>query len=542
MRTARRLRTPDSHRSLTFRLAAVGFYVFAFWPTGAAAGPVAGSGDLTARLRATLTRLPHHETVCSACVIDLATGRAVFEVNADAPLTPASTMKVFSMVAALVELGPDFAFETVLATDGRNLIVVGDGDPGFGDERIHAGRNESIYAPFDRWAQSLVRTGRTSFAGLVIDETIFDDQRTHPTWEAEDLGKWFAAPVGGLNLNDNCVDITLAPRRPDELVSVSTRPETSLIQVKNNCRTGPGQPVLHHAFGSFEYEVSGKCAKNWPFGAAAFPDPGLLFAESLRTRLAKRGIQIDGDIIRARVRLDDGSLPSSLEVIDGHRTPLADCLARAGKNSQNLFAECLLKRAGFEAARRAGASESRAIAEPADPAFGAPALMGNPPLTNAGGTAAPNLHPARVPRGSWELGAATVHRIARSAGIDPAGLSVADGSGLSRANACTARQLAAILAWSQSQPFARVLHDSLAEAGVDGSLRRRLKNLDGRVHAKTGTMRSVRTLAGYVDADSGPRFTFAILFNNYKGSSTPYKEIQDRFCRVLAEACEPAGK
>jgi D-alanyl-D-alanine carboxypeptidase/D-alanyl-D-alanine-endopeptidase (penicillin-binding protein 4) len=83
-----------------------------------------------------------------------------------------------------------------------------------------------------------------------------------------------------------------------------------------------------------------------------------------------------------------------------------------------------------------------------------------------------------------------------------------------------------------------VLHESLATAGVDGSLRKRLKNSDGRIHAKTGTMRGIRALAGYVDSDAGPRYAFAIVFNGYPGGSAPYKAIQDRFCRVLADACE----
>ena len=116
------------------------------------------------------------------------------------------------------------------------------------------------------------------------------------------------------------------------------------------------------------------------------------------------------------------------------------------------------------------------------------------------------------------------------------GLAVADGSGLSRDNACTARQLATLLMWMHSQPEGSLMRESLSVAGVDGSLRRRLKDMPGRVFAKTGTMRGVRTLAGYITSDTGPAIAFAVLFNGYKGPSTPYREIQDRICRALAEA------
>jgi PBP4 family serine-type D-alanyl-D-alanine carboxypeptidase len=211
------------------------------------------------------------------------------------------------------------------------------------------------------------------------------------------------------------------------------------------------------------------------------------------------GISVNGQVRRARVRSPNGALPPPITVVGIHRTPLRDVLTRAGKDSQNLFAECLLKRAGYARARRTGSTDAR---------------------------------------GSWRHGADAVHALLRRAAIDATGLVVADGSGLSRDNACTARQFALLLAYENAQPTGALLHESLATAGVDGSLRKRLKNSDGRVHAKTGTMRGVRALAGYIDGDSGPRYAFAVIFNGYPGPSTPYKEIQDRFCRVLADACD----
>jgi len=163
---------------------------------------------IEAELRAALAKLPHASATVGACVIDLASDRVVFAQNADAGLMPASTMKLFAMTAALTELGPQFAFDTVLATDGVNLIVVGDGDPGFGDEKLHRNRGETIAAPFERWADALRQRGLAVLPGdLIIDETVFDDQRLHPSWERGDLDNWYAAPVGGLNYNDNCLDL-----------------------------------------------------------------------------------------------------------------------------------------------------------------------------------------------------------------------------------------------------------------------------------------------------------------------------------------------
>lgn len=465
--------------------------------------PALADPGLEAALHKILAKLPHPAATVGACVIDLASNRIVYAQNADAGLTPASTMKLFAMTAALTELGPQFAFETILAIDNGNLIVIGDGDPGFGDEKLHKGRGETITAPFERWADTLRQRGLTSLPGdLLIDETIFDDQRLHPSWERADLDNWYAAPVGGLNYNDNCLDFLVTPTKTRNAPPmISVRPDTTLPKILNACQSGGnGTPSLHHVFNTFEYSISGRCGKRYELGSVSFPDPGLLFADSMRHALSRAGVTIQGPIRRERVRRPDGTLPTNLTILARQRTPLAGVLGRAGKDSQNMFAECLLKRAGYAWARHRGLPD---------------------------------------PRGSWELGGDAVMDTLRRAGVDTGGLIVADGSGLSRHNSCTARQLTAMLAWSYRQPFGPVLHESLATAGVDGSLRKRLKDSDGRVHAKTGTMHGIRALAGYVDSDAGPRYAFAVLFNGYPGGSAPYKVIQDRFCRILADACSP---
>lgn len=487
------------HRSVYSRLRRFGAAAFL------AAIVVAGGraqGGLLQELQKAVGKLPHSQARAGVCVIDLATGQMVFTLDADRPLTPASTMKLFAMSAALAELGPDFNFQTVLATDGRNLMVIGDGDPGFGDEKIQHAQGETRAAPFETWAEALRQRGIINVPGdLIIDEWVFADELTHPTWEKEDLGKWYAAPVAALNINDNCLDITVTPGgKGSSSTKVRVEPENSLLKIINNCRVGAnGTPTLHHSPDTSEYTISGRTAKRWTFGPVASTDPALLFADSFRTVLARKGINVQGRIRRARVRTPDGALPPPITIVDVHRTPLRAVLTRAGKDSQNLFAECLLKRAGYARARRMGTGDAR---------------------------------------GSWELGAEAVLALLRRAGIDTNGLEVADGSGLSRDNACSARQLASLLAYEHFQPTGELLHESLATAGVDGSLRKRLKNSDGRVHAKTGTMHGVRTLAGYIDGDSGPRYAFAVMFNGYPGPSTPYKEIQDRVCRVLADACD----
>jgi D-alanyl-D-alanine carboxypeptidase/D-alanyl-D-alanine-endopeptidase (penicillin-binding protein 4) len=457
--------------------------------------------SLRDQLATALAKLPHASAVVGAAVIDLNSNQTIFAKNADQPLVPASTMKLFSMTVALRELGQEFAFDTLLASDGTNLYLIGDGDPGFGDEKLHAARGETITAPFERWAETLRRRGLVGLSGDVIfDESVFEDTRLHPTWERADLDNWYAAPVSGLVINDNCLDFTVSPAKGGGPAIVTTTPRTGLAKILNSCKSGgKGQPVLSHSFDSFEFKVGGRCARTTNLGSVSFPDGSLLFADAFRRTLADRGIPTHGQTRRQRVRRADGSLPQNVTILDRHQTPLGAVLARAGKDSQNLFAECLLKRAGYAWAKR---------------------------------------HHSAEPQGSWATGASAVAELLDLARIESAGLTVADGSGLSRSNACTAAQLARLLAWAQQQPFGRSLHQSLATAGVDGSLRKRLKGSDGRIHAKTGTMKGIRALAGYVDSDAGPRFAFAVIFNGYPGAAAPYKAIQDRICETLGSAAE----
>lgn len=463
-----------------------------------------GVGSVATQIDAALLHIPHANAVAGVCVVDLTTGGIVYERNADRPLIPASNMKVFVMAAALPVLGPAFEFETVLATDGTNLVLIGDGDPALGDPKLCHERGQTRTTEFERWAGVLRDRDTSTIPGdILIDDSLFDTERINPTWEASDLGKWYAAPVGALNFNDNCVDITVRPGdSPGSLAIVSVFPKSARIHITNRCKTGgSGTPILHHLPGTLEYVVSGRCTKRWPFGAVSFPDPGLLAGESLRTVLLRNGIRVQGGIRRQRVREPDGGLPDTLTVVSRFRTPITAVLKRIGKNSQNLFAECLLKRVGYEWARASGIA---------------------------------------APQGSWALGARAVLATLNAEGINTAELTISDGSGLSRENRCSARQLTSVLTWINRQPYSSIFRESLSIAGKDGSLRKRLKELPGVVLGKTGTMRGIRTLSGYITSPTGrPRYAFAILFNSYKGPSTPYKKIQDQVCRILARTTAP---
>jgi len=477
------------------RAARAGALVFALLLSAAATARA--EAPYADKLRHLLNRPPHPGVRTAACVMDPRTGAVEFACRADDPMAPASVQKVFTMAAALETLGAGFTFQTVCAVEKDHLVVIGDGDPGLGDDRLCAARGERITTEFTRWAAALKQRGITELAGgIVIDDSVFDRQWRHPSWEAEDLGQWYAAPVGGVNFNDNCVEITVWPgERPGGPAHWSINPPNDAVRIVNECVTGAaGQPTLYHLFDSPEYRITGTCSKRWPFSSLSFPDPGLLTAASVRAVLASDGIRVAPTLSAAVLRRPGRHPAASLDVVAVHKTSLADAFVRIGKHSQNFFAECAIKRTGYEWSGRHNG----------------------------------------VPAGSWRTGERAVVDTLQRAGIDVRGLIVADGSGLSRDNRCTARQLTGTLVWAKRREDGGILLDALAVAGVDGSLEENMPELKGRVRAKTGTMRGVRTLAGFVTTDSGRDLAFAVLFNDYPGTSAPYKKLQYDFCRILA--------
>ena len=461
----------------------------------------AGGATLEEQLQAVLGPKPEPGAVCGAVVVDLQTGKVLLDIHGDETLIPASNAKVFSLAAAIDVLGPGFEFRTVVATRGDDLIVVGDGDPSLADPEGAGKPSDPVAALFDGWAARLREKGLEVLAGdLVIDESIFEPARDHPQWPSEDIGRAYAAPPGALNLYENTVLFTIQPAaKAGDPVQWSVYPPNGLVEVRNRGKSaakGKNAPVLYRPRPTFEYQLSGTCTAETK-SSLAVPDPGMFFADVLRTHLANRGIRIEGKIRRERVRDEQGRLPPDCAVVLVHTTPLTHVAARVGKDSQNLFAEALLKRTGYAFARAAGEAN---------------------------------------PRGSWATGRAAVEDFLKRVGVEEGHVVPADASGLSRANRSSARAMVQVLAYMHKHPGWPLFARSLAVAGRDGTLKRRMKDVPGLVCAKTGYIGGVRTLSGYVETPDRRMYAFAVLFNGFKKASRPFTKMQDQFCEVLAKS------
>ena len=120
-------------------------------------------------------------------------------------------------------------------------------------------------------------------------------------------------------------------------------------------------------------------------------------------------------------------------------------------------------------------------------------------------------------------------------GLDPINYTIADGSGLSLYNYVSAEMIVALLRHAyQNREIYDHLYPSLPIAGVDGTLEKRMTKgkAFGNVHAKTGTVSGVSTLAGYCQASNGHTLCFAIL-NQGLIKASDGREYQDRVCEAL---------
>lgn len=451
--------------------------------------PAAARGeDRSDQLRRLLERLPDQRVRVSACIIRLPGGEVVYERDADLPLVPASNQKLVAAAAALQALGTDYAFETRLHLRGPDLVLIGGGDPALGDAKIAEQHGFKPLHVFETWADSLRARGLTQLAGdVLVDDHLFDAEWVHASWEAEDLTRWYAAPVGALNFNDNCIDFNLRPTTAGRPVAYDTFPPTPWLTVRNNCAGGSRNAAWVRREDPLTYSLRGETA-----GAVtiAMPvhDPGLFAGRTLQATLQARGVALGGSV--RRVEADPAASADPGELIGAHRTAMADVLARTLSDSQNLFAECLMKHV---AAAQGGSA------------------------------------------GSWATAAPAIEAYLRSWGISTTGLVIADGSGLSRLNRISARQMAGVLKHVfQDRAQRELFISALARPGSEGTLRRRMKDIAEQVWAKTGYLTGVRTLSGYVRSGTDEWFAFSVLFNDITGGTAPYNKIHDDVCRALS--------
>jgi D-alanyl-D-alanine carboxypeptidase/D-alanyl-D-alanine-endopeptidase (penicillin-binding protein 4) len=431
-------------------------------------------------------------------VRSLRSGRVLYARDAEKNFKPASTLKLVTTAAALDAYGPDARLRTTVETGGRldafgrvlgDVYLVGRGDPNLSG-RFHDGR---ATAALEDLAEALRASGVRRIEGRLIGhEGLFQGDRRGDDWAWNDLVWSYGAEVSALSFNDNSARLSAAPgERAGDPLLVEKDPKTSYYRVVSTAQTSPAgsqqEPTLRSDPGSNVFRLSG----SWPLGAApwqgmvAIADPARYAASVFAEVLAAKGIVITGE-----VDTSSDPLPSGLRVLAAHESePMSEIVKVVNKESQNLHTEMLLRLAG---ARVKGEGSVRAGHEAVDDF----------------------LRRLGVPAESWSL---------------------QDGSGLSRSDLLTPHGMVALLAAMDRHRHAAAFRDSLAVAGVDGTLENRMTGTaaQGRVMAKTGTIRHVNALAGYATSRSGERLAFAVLVNHHTDGASAALAAIDAIANVL---------
>lgn len=459
----------------------------------ASAGPKAWSQTAIAdRLADALAPVSGAKTSLGVHIIDLSDGSTIYERNATNPMMPASCMKLAVMAAAVDHLGADYSFTTVLAIRGSDLVVIGSGDPTFGDEKLAEAREQESGAAFKQWAARLKAAGVRQIPGnIIVDDFVFDLEFVHPNWPKDQYQAWYEAPIGGLNFNANCVAAVVAPTTPGRPAAISLLPPNDYLSVSNETRTGSDMTVtVHRQRDSDTLMLRGNVSKGGQLEVVTVRDPGLFFGSVLKLAIEAEGIPVGGRVLREKVRVDANTLPPDVHVVAIHNAPIADAMSRAGADSLGMMAEGLFKAMG---AKAAGV-------------------------------------------GSWESGQSAMNAYYRKLGISANQVSVDDGSGLSRENRISPAAMTRILStvYRDEKTF-DLLRSSLGVSGESGTLRKRMRSgkARGRVFGKTGTIRGVRTLAGYIHAANDRWYAFAFFYNNITKPDTNPKPKMDRACELL---------
>lgn len=419
-----------------------------------------------------------HSKGMSAFVIPADSRTPLMAHNENIARTPASVMKLVTTYGALGILGPDYRWKTEVYTNGRirggtlngDLIVKGYGAPDFSSQDLR------------HILRSLrVRHGIRNLNGrLVMDNSHFKVRnRDSGRFDGKRHSAYNAIP-DALMFNERISRFTVRNVRGRPRISTSTpsadvRIVNKIRSVKSRCRgryRSPKMSVRNGRSGkivTFSGRYSRRCGKR--HFSTVMAEPSAMIYSSIK-KMWKQ--EVGGTIRASFVR---GRKPHNARLLHTHTSkPLRDIIREVNKNSNNLMARQLLLTVGAHRFRTAGTERN---------------------------------------------GEKAIKQWLSSRGLHFPELHIENGSGLSRVAKWSAKHVGELLHHAYNSPYRNVFMQSMSIAGVDGTMKRRLRStpVHGRGYFKTGTLRNVRSVAGYVRGADGRMYIVSILHNDRKARS-----------------------
>ena len=426
----------------------------------------------------------------SVLVQNLKTGEVIDSYRADKVVPPASVMKLLTTGAALEMLGPGFRFPTILEYTGTietgvlygDLYIKGTCDPSLGWK----GRTAFL----DKWVKAIRTAGIRSIDGAVIaDMTMLDGDAQNPGWLCEDAGNYYAPGIFALNYYGNTMNIVLKSGEPGTVATIlSTEPKVESIEFINRVRCDriqyDGAFVSGLPYSKERYLTGAVPSNLGTFGVKGdLPNPGLLLAQHLTSRLRDAGITVRHE---AAYEADFNPLtPPRNELYTHYSPPLSELIQETNVNSNNLYAEALFRYLGAR-------------------------------LTLPG-----TIHNSQeVLRDFW-----------RRRGVNIQNAIIKDGCGLAPQDAVSAKTFVQMLTFMSHSDNRDAWMASLPISGQTGTLTSLCPKtpLEGRIHAKSGTIAGTKNFAGYIDMPNGDTLVFAILVNSAPGKARNIQTVIQQY-------------
>lgn len=397
---------------------------------------------------------------------------------------PASDAKLLTS-AAVLQLNPQFRIRTsVYATTDGGLRVVGRGDPSLTDVQLK------------ELARQLSQRGIRQYSRLIASD-YFRGAIVNPSWEWEDVQADYGAPVNSSILNQNAVKLTLFPQQLSQplLVNWSDPIEAKQWQIDNESTTvrsveSVGVNVSRESKTNV-LKITGQLnidAKPESISLAVV-DPNEHFLRHFRRALADVGIM---QTVEPKKTSRELSLIVN-ELAEVESPPLSELLKEMNQNSNNLYAEALLRVLGA------------------------------------------NLGKLSPTDSTAQIGLNVVKTTLTQLGVDPSGYEMVDGSGLSRHNLITPLAIAQTLIVMARSPEDSFYRASLPVAGRFGTLKDRFRNTpaSGIVQAKTGTVSGVVALSGYINPPNYEPLVFSIIVNQSNQPTATIRQAVDEIVLLL---------
>lgn len=436
--------------------------------------------------------------------VDVETNLPIASFDENRALVPASTLKLITTATAFELLGKEIRFKTTVLYQGEidtlnkifngNIIIKGGGDPSLASHRFQNHYGDVFFY----WASEIKKLGIDSINGKIItDATIFNNQ-IPSTWIWGDIGNYYGAGPNGLSVFENFYTLSLKSSNEigGKVEIESIVPIIPNLLLNNNLVSHNSEKDLAYIYGGpnqFNRLISGSIPKgrNDFQVKGSIPNPELLVAYLLEKKLNETGVKTKNG---ERATSNQDSLYNDKEAIEitySLSPTLAEIIKYTNLYSINLYAEHLINHIGL---KQNGIGKTTS---------GTEAMLS-----------------------FWS-----------KKGINIDGMALFDGSGLSKFNAITSKQLVAVLIYMQKSENSNIFYNSLSIAGKSGTLINIGKNTtaQGNIFAKSGYMNRVRSYAGYAKTRSNKTIAFAIIVNNYNCSAAEMKIKLEKIMVRLTE-------